>query len=397
MLLLGYQRQLRVMCAREYQNSIQESVHRLLSEQIESLGLAAHYTILQSEIRGANGTVFVFAGIKTDTNKIKSAEGFDVCWVEEAEKVSADSWNILVPTFRKEDSEIWITFNPHLMTDATYQRFVVDPPSSAVVQQVNWRDNPWFPKVLDEERREMEKSDPELYLHVWEGQCLQVGDNQLIGMEEAYAAAKRKYEPADYMFAPKVLGVDVAREGRDRSVIFFRQGLVSKILGVYQGMNNMDLAGNVVVAINEHKPDAVFIDLGRGEGVVDRLRQLGHSVIGINFGGTPMNPRYSNKRAEMWCTTAEWVKERGQIPDNPDLIADLCAPTYDFSDKSDKISITSKAKLKALGHRSPDVAEGLVLTFALPVVAKDPLTLMPGARTNANVKGFESYDPFGGA
>lgn len=391
LLIMGYQRTLRVMCAREYQNSIQESVHRLLSEQVTTLGLDAHYQVLQSEIRGKNGTEFVFAGIKTDPNKIKSAEGFDVCWIEEAEKVSEESWRVLVPTLRKESSEIWITFNPHLMTDATYQRFVVNPPASAIVRQVNWRDNPWFPAVLEEERLEMERSDPEMYLHVWEGQCLQVGDNQLIGMEEAYTAARRKYEPADYAFSPKILGVDVAREGRDRSVIFFRQGLVSRKIGVFQGMNNMTLAGEVARAIQENKPDAVFIDLGRGEGVVDRLQQLGYSVIGVNFGGTALNPRYANKRAEMWDLAARWVKERGQIPNDPELIADLCAPTYDFADKSDRISITSKAKLKALGHRSPDIAEGLVLTFAFPVAAKDPYEVM------SNNPQPRDYNPYANA
>lgn len=368
LLLQAYWKPLRVMCAREFQNSIQESVHRLLVEQVDELGLSGHYTITQTSIRGRNGSEFVFAGIKTDPNKIKSAEGFDVCWVEEADKVSAESWKILIPTLRKDGSEIWVSFNPHLMTDATYQQFVVNPPPSAVVAQVNWRDNPWFPEALDLERRHMQETDPESYNHVWEGHCLQVGDNQLIGMEEAYKAASRTYKADEIAHAPKILGVDIARYGGDRSAIFCRQGLVAFPPRIFTGVNNMDMAGHVAVAIDVEKPDAVFIDAGRGEGVIDRLRQLGYMVTEVNFGGTPNNPKYANKRAEMWETMAKWIKANGSIPNMPELIADLSAPTYIFSNQTSKFAIESKETMKARGCKSPDIADALALTFALPVV-----------------------------
>ena len=154
---------IRVLCAREFQTSIKDSVHKLLVDQIYEMKIEAHYDITQSTIRGKNGTEFIFAGIKNNINGLKSIEGIDYCWIEEANNVSAHSWSVLIPTIRKENSEIWVTFNPELPTDETYKRFVISPPDNAVVQKVNWSDNPWFPEVLDLERQSLKNRDFEAY------------------------------------------------------------------------------------------------------------------------------------------------------------------------------------------------------------------------------------------
>lgn len=173
LLALGAQRKLRILCTREVQKSIKDSVHKLLSDQIESIGLGWFYQIQNNEIRGANGTEFLFAGLADHTvESIKSYEGVDVVWVEEAHKVSKRSWDILIPTIRKELSEIWISLNPELETDETYSRFVVDPPANAVVVQINYSDNPWFPDVLEQERLDCLRRDPKGYPQIWEGKCL---------------------------------------------------------------------------------------------------------------------------------------------------------------------------------------------------------------------------------
>jgi len=143
LLIMGANKPLRILCAREVQKSIKQSVHTLLSDQIQALGLGAFYEILEAEIRGQNGTLFSFAGLATNTvESIKSFEGCDIAWVEEAQTVSKRSWDILIPTIRKPASEIWVTFNPDVDTDDTYQRFVVNPPEFAKVVKVNWSDNP---------------------------------------------------------------------------------------------------------------------------------------------------------------------------------------------------------------------------------------------------------------
>lgn len=175
LLLLGTKRAIRVLCARELQKSIAESVHRLLSDQITALGLEHFYTIQQARIIGANGTSFSFEGIKNNVTAIKSYEGVDYCWVEEANKVSRYSWGVLIPTIRKMGSEIWITFNPELETDYTFTRFVKSPSVESFVIKMTYKDNPWFGKTaLQSEMEEDKRRDYDYYLNVWEGFPLQM-------------------------------------------------------------------------------------------------------------------------------------------------------------------------------------------------------------------------------
>jgi phage terminase large subunit len=180
LLTIAHNRCIRVLCARELQSSIKDSVHRLLCDQIERMGLGAHFSTVNNEIRGINGSLFIFEGLRHNANKIKSLEGVDYAWVEEAEKVSADSWEILIPTIRKEKSEIWISFNPADEHDPTYQRFVLNPPDDAMVQRVSFRDNPWFPDTLKKEKDYLARVDPDAYAHVWEGETIKHSDAQVL-------------------------------------------------------------------------------------------------------------------------------------------------------------------------------------------------------------------------
>lgn len=170
LLIMGMQRQLRILCARELQNSIGDSVHKLLADLINQYGLHTFYEVQKAVIRGVNGTEFIFKGLKYNANEIKSTEGIDVAWIEEAEKVSDASWEMLIPTVRKPDSEIWISFNTKNITDPTYQRFVVNCTSDMLVRKVSWRDNPFFPEVLEAERKRLEVQDHTAYAHIWEGE-----------------------------------------------------------------------------------------------------------------------------------------------------------------------------------------------------------------------------------
>ena len=171
-LILGTKKKIRVLCAREFQNSLKDSVHKLLSDQIEILGLSKYYKILENTIRGINGTEIVYTGLSTQTvDSIKSFEGVDICWVEEAQVVKKKSWDLLIPTIRKPGSEIWFTFNPELDTDETYVRFVENPPDECICVVMNHTDNPWFPDVLEKERLHCLKTDPKAYPNIWEGKC----------------------------------------------------------------------------------------------------------------------------------------------------------------------------------------------------------------------------------
>lgn len=169
---IGTSKPIRVLCARETQKSIQESVHRLLKDQIQALNLGPYYDIQENKIIGTNGTEFTFAGIRQQgVANLKSYEGTDICWVEEAQVVTKKSWDILIPTIRKPGSEIWITFNPELDTDETFSRFVIRPPEDSIVIEMNWQDNPWFPPELEKERIQWLDRDPVGYLTTWEGKC----------------------------------------------------------------------------------------------------------------------------------------------------------------------------------------------------------------------------------
>jgi phage terminase large subunit len=183
LLAKGTKDPLRILCAREFQTSIKDSVHKLLSDQIYELGMETFYEITQTSIRGVNGTEFIFVGIKNNTNNVKSIEGIDVCWVEEAQSVSANSWNVLIPTIRKQDSEIWVSFNPELPTDETWKRFVESPPESSVVVKVNWNDNPWFPETLNLERLSLQQRDMGAYNNVWEGCTRNTVDGAIFAKE----------------------------------------------------------------------------------------------------------------------------------------------------------------------------------------------------------------------
>ena len=211
LLILAARDQLRVLCAREYQTSIKDSVHKLLSDQIADLGLDGFYEITQASIKGKNGSEFFFVGLKNNISNVKSFEGVDICWVEEAQTVSKTSWNVLIPTIRKEQSEIWVTFNPELETDDTFQRFVAHPPKDCVIEKINWYDNPWFPETLRLEKDALKERDIEAYNTVWEGICRQTVDGAIFAREMQSADLEGRimrvpYDPAKPVHAVFDLG-----------------------------------------------------------------------------------------------------------------------------------------------------------------------------------------------
>jgi phage terminase large subunit len=198
LLIMAAERPLRILCARELQTSIKDSVHKLLSDQIIGLGMGEFFTPTQAAIRGINGSEFAFAGLRSNVSQIKSFEGVDICWVEEAQTVSRSSWNVLIPTIRKEGSEIWVSFNPELEEDETYQRFVVHPPKEAIVQRINWSDNPWFPETLRQEKDELAIRDPEAYRNVWEGLCRRTVEGAVFASQMALAEIEERITRVPY-------------------------------------------------------------------------------------------------------------------------------------------------------------------------------------------------------
>lgn len=210
-LVHGMAEKLRFLCAREIQKSIKDSIHRLLSDRIKAHGLEWFYTIKNETIIGKNGTEFLFAGLKHNVTQIKSFEGVDRALIEEAENVSNNSWEILIPTIRKPGSEIWVIFNVKNITDPTYQRFVATQSDDTIAVKVSWRDNPFFPEVLRHEMEKLKITDYEAYLHIWEGEPDTRRNGAVYAKQLAKALEEQRittvpYDPAYEVFTAWDLG-----------------------------------------------------------------------------------------------------------------------------------------------------------------------------------------------
>lgn len=303
LLTKGAESKRRILCAREFQNSIADSVHKLLSDIIYEMKLSSFYKVQNNTITGTNGTEFIFQGLRHNIQSIKSLEGITDVWIEEAQTVSKNSWEILIPTIREEgltpafinysnnlslssDSEIWVTFNPDLETDETYQRFVVYPPHDSIVIEMNYRDNPWFPDVLEQERLQLKKRDLASYLNVWEGKCKQAVEGAIYAkqLQEAELAGRITsvpYNPASLVHTHWDLGYS------DATAIWFVQkvGFEYHLIDYYED-NLQDIKHYVRVLQQKGyvygddwlPHDARAKQLGTGLSIEEQLRALGRKV-----------------------------------------------------------------------------------------------------------------------
>ena len=286
LLITGSSKPMRVLCAREFQTSIKDSVHKLLSDQIISMNLAEFYEITDRTIRGKNGTEFNFVGLKNNVANVKSYEGVDVCWVEEAQSVSKRSWDVLIPTIRKEQSEIWVSFNPELETDETYQRFIIHQPTNAVVQKINWNDNPWFPETLRLEKDTLKMRDIEAYNMVWEGICRITVDGAVFAKEMQMAEINNQiqnvpYDPIKPVFTVWDLG------WADATAIWFVQFIGMEIRVIRYLEDSQKTISHYLAEIQKfgyvydthYLPhDAASHNLGTGKSIEEIVRATGMRV-----------------------------------------------------------------------------------------------------------------------
>lgn len=242
------------------------------------------------------------------------------------------------------------------------------------------------PGELEQARREMT---PAQYAQEMECDFAASADDVLLRLDDVLAAQARAITEDAVRHAPRILGVDVARYGSDRFVVFPRQGLCGFAPHVWRGLNTMQGASQVAQVVDRWKPDAVFIDVGGvGAGVVDRLLQLGHEVTPVDFGSAPLDARFENRRAEMWWLMAEWVRNGGGLPAGREVQQDLTTVRYTYRNRRGRMQLESKDELRERGMPSPDVADALACTFFAPVIPKREREL-PGlinARTD--------YDPY---
>lgn len=204
----------RFLCVRRFQNKIKESVYTIIRDQIDNFALAG-FNVLASEIRHANGSEFVFYGIERNTDEIKSFEGADVLWIEEAHNLTKEQWQVLEPTIRKEGSEIWVSFNPKLATDFIYQRFVVNPPPSTIVRLINYDENAFLSETARSVIDAMRDESPEDYEHVYKGVPLANDGSSIIKAAWLDAAVGAAEKLGLELGGVRAVGYDVADSGDD--------------------------------------------------------------------------------------------------------------------------------------------------------------------------------------
>jgi phage terminase large subunit len=237
LLLRGTQRPEFILCTRELQKTIKQSVHRLLKKQIQMLGLNAFYTVTDTSIKGINGTEFMFLGTKANPEEIRSTEGITICWIEEGHSLTESSWDIIDPTVREEGSEIWISFNTRFKYDHIYKTFVVDKSmNNALVIKTSSEDNPYLSTVLKDQREALKEADYEKYLHVWEGELKQLAEGAIFGKQitEVKRSGRLTFVPVQ-----KNCEVDTYFDlgKNDETAIWFIQsiGLEYRLIDYFQG------------------------------------------------------------------------------------------------------------------------------------------------------------------
>ena len=389
-----------ILCAREFQGSLDDSVYQLLIETIERLGYADEFDILKSTItHKGTGAKFVFYGIKNNVTKIKSIQGVGVCWVEEAEAVTKNSWDVLIPSIRGDkNAEIWVSFNPKNILDDTYQRFIVHPPKDSIVLKANYDINPHFADTpLLADMLECKERDEDLYRHIWLGEP--VADSELAIIKPSWIeAAIDAHEKLGFSAAGRrILGFDVADEGDDANATVLRHGSVVTDMQQWRGQDVIYSADKVYLYAQEQNIDRIVYDnIGVGAGVKAQFRRKNGKVqtLGFNAGGAVYKPdakytddkknrdMFANIKAQAWWMVRDRFYKTWRAVHHGDsypedqlislssslheleyLTAELSRPQVDY-DQNGRVKVESKKDMKKRGIPSPNRADALVMAFA---------------------------------
>ncbi len=325
LLVMGITKKIRILCARETQKSIADSVHKLLSDQIGALGLNGYYEIQKATIiNRRNGTEFLFSGLR-DAASLKSFESIDICWIEEAQAVTDESWAILIPTIRAAGSEIWVVFNSRLASDPTYKRFVAETPDDCRTAFVNYWDNPWFPDVLKGEMEELKRKSYAQYLHVWEGSCIVAPEGAVFNL-----AWFQRYKSLPATPTQIIHSWDTAYKAGTHNdpsccLVWHVTPTMFYLADVIHGKwEYPELRKRAFELANEQKPNAILIeDKASGQSLIQEFRTLSsHSVI-------PMQPN-SDKETRARVEASAVEAGRVALPESAPWLGDFEAEVMMF-------------------------------------------------------------------
>ena len=365
LLLRGRQSKLRILCTREFQNSIRDSVHKLLADIIDRHGFTDYEVQRETIINKLTGTEFIFKGLRKDSQAIKSLEGIDIAWTEEAQTISKSSIDILIPTIRKDGSQLIWTFNRVHELDPVYVELCLNQNEDTYVAQVNsdtLEEIGQLPQVMIDEREKMKQNEPALYTHVWLGQPLAQGENSIIGREAILEAMNREVDEDGAI----EIGVDVARMGNDRTEFVKRKGLKEIARQTFTKLRTTEVCDRLESFVEYDKTILLKVDdTGVGGGVTDEMIKRGYNVMAINFGAKAADPdKYPNLISEAWFHMASIIDTISIHRDN-DLLMELSSRKW-VMDSKGRRGVESKDSYKKRGFRSPDKADATILCFYTP-------------------------------
>lgn len=355
----------RVLCGREFQNSISESVHQLFADLIEEYGLSDFTITRDSIVNRRNGSDFIFKGVRHNMQSIKSIEGVDIFWGEESQTFSKDSIDVITPTIRKDGAQLIWTLNRLFELDPIYERIVVDELPNSIHITANYdvaEKYGWLPQAIKDEIEHDKKVNPELYTHKWLGQPLGQVDDAIIGRDAIMEAMSRTVDDDGAI----EVGVDVARMGSDRTELVKRKGLKEIGRKTYQKLRTTEVCDKVEEFVGHDKSILIKVDdTGVGGGVTDDLMRRGYNVMAINFGAKPSDPdKYPNLISEAWFYMASIIETISLQRDN-DLLMELSSRKW-VMDSKGRRGVESKDSYKKRGYRSPDKADATILCFYTP-------------------------------
>lgn len=401
---------IKVLCARQFQNKIEESVYSLLVQTIERFGLRDQFRILDNKIvHRRTGSEFVFYGLWRHISEIKSLEGIDICWLEEAHALTEAQWKILEPTVRKEGSQFWIIFNPTLSTDFAWRRFVTNPPRGTLVRKINFTENPFLSQTMREVIDAAREEDAEEFEYVYMGVPRDDDDSAVIKRSWVMAAIDAHVALSIKPTGSSRVGFDVADGGKDKCALIHSRGPLADWSDQWKATEDelLKSATRARAAAVERDAELVYDSIGVGAGVGAKVNELNTPAetvkhIGFNAGGGVIRPdavyarshpakknkdMFANAKAQAWWSVADRLRntynavKKGAECDPSDmifissdianlslLVDELCTPKRDF-DNAGKVMVESKKQLAKSNREggaqpSPNLADAFIMAFA---------------------------------
>lgn len=416
---------MRFLCARQFQNKIEESVYTLLKLQIERFGLQAQFTVLENKIIcRSTGSEFVFYGLWRSIDEIKSLEGIDVLWIEEAHNLTQEQWDILEATIRKEGSQIWVIFNPRLVTDFVYRKFITNKPADTVIRKINYPENPFLSDTALKVINDLKASDPDAYAHIYLGEPLEDDETAVIRRSWLLAAVDAHKTLGIEARGLRRIGFDVADAGEDKCAAVDGLGPLISWSDEWKAREDELLKSCTRVWQHARERSALIIydAIGVGASAGAKFNEL-NATSSVNVrhakffaGGGVIRPEskygdtlvknkdmFSNIKAQAWWLTADKLKATfnavrngakhpddkmlfidSSTPNLDKMIDELCTPKRDY-DQAGRVKVEGKKELAKRDVPSPNLADAFVMVAIAPEIHR-PMAITPQTLLRANAR-----------